>query len=434
MKLLFGIGQRVDRRTIAWLFGIFVVVLLAVNIMLWIGPGLPTPKGVGSLVRDPIVLTIIGAVVTFLVIDRWRRIETELSDLQSNQTSALRDIREDAKALTSEQTETITRKAAAIESRIGALLEDHPWIADITENEFIPDAGSCRIVLRTAEELLATNRVSLIYEYLFFWAKRDSGKARLEGTADDFFSLAAFCEEALGDEYLAFLVMREGYYNAMNRMLLIPDYLRCSIRCGRFSDTVRVARELKRILIPAWWNRVLVFTGRSNPFRKANFAMRGYAALAVFSAVSGDDGTTNERLDKAKEYARTSDDAAEMLNATAEICTIRGDYAGAGAMLGGMNESTSSENLYRSAQVYRTLGDTKRVQAILAIAESRRVSSYTPRSVQEVRPLQSVPPNVSQDSELDEHAQPTDSQGRRVVPSPVTSVEGPAVGESQHNV
>jgi len=412
----FSLLKKIDRRTIVWLLTLVVLTLLAANIALWMGRSNASPPVALGVIRDPVVLAIVGAVLTFLVVDRWRRLEGEISELRQSQASSLSEIRDDAKALAQGQMEGVTRKAQAIENRIENLLEDHPWIADVTENEFLPDASSCRIVLRTVEELLSKGKVPLAYEYLFSWAKGGGRNGwSLEGTAEDFLALARFCEQEFGDEYLAYLVLAQGQRNALNGALLLPQFVRSSIWHGDADGTRIAVKSLRAQVAPSPWHRFVWKLRRRSSYRGAGFVFDGLTALAIFDAVSGDQESSETLLTAAERYAAPMRAESEVLHARAEICVLRGDYEKAEKLLDGRPSAHQGpDSIFKTAKLYRSLGLVEKTRALLpqsgaririkplarqvpsvatsltdrdtsAVSEEQRQSTATPASVEEQR-------------------------------------------------
>src|SRR6202035_3780398 len=266
------------------LFAAFITLVL-LNVGASWGSKISKTQSMVALLRDPIVLAVIGAIITFLLVDRWRRLEGEISEIRQSQFAALQALREDAKNLFAENVEGATRKAQAIENRIGTLLADYPWIAEITESDFIPDASSCRVVLMTAEDLIAQGRVALAYEYLFSWLKKTIHEPGLEGSAEDFIDLAEFCERTLMDEYLGFMILREGTRRSIGSTQLLPDYLKRVVRFGRLEEAEPIAGQLRRIVSPSWRRRLWGML-RSRPlYKRSAFIARSMASLAVYEAL-----------------------------------------------------------------------------------------------------------------------------------------------------
>ena len=165
--------KKLSASVLLWISVALIIMLLLFNVLAKWESGGASPDNGGltfeNLAKEPLVLTAIGAILVFLLVDRWRRIEIEISNIRTKQFDVLKNVRDDAENIVKGRLESTTRKAKAIESKIGGLLEEHPWISSITENDLIPDASSCRIVLRTCEQLLIKNRDSLLYEYIYSW-------------------------------------------------------------------------------------------------------------------------------------------------------------------------------------------------------------------------------------------------------------------------
>jgi hypothetical protein len=354
------------------------------------------PQGVLDFLRDPVVLTVLGAIFTFLAIDRWRRLEGEVSEIHKTQTGVFSDIREDAKTLVRDGVEEAARKAQALDDRISSLLDDHPWIADITENEFIPDASTCSIVLATSKDLWAKKRASLVYEYLFGWVKRPPNKQGLEGTAADFFSLADFCEWVVGDEYLSFLVLREGTQRSIGSSLLLPRYLRDIVHLGRLEEARTIAEKLQVAVFPKWYQKLWRGARLKPTYMKADFRFEAANALAIYASAVGRGEDSERYLVTVRELAKNLRGEKEEGMGAAEIALVHGDYADARKILDGLGASKSDGRL------------GQRVAKLQAALEKYGEGT---RFVASVGP--SAPPVTTKSNEREEKTVPFDEEARK---------------------
>jgi hypothetical protein len=196
-----------------------------------------------------IVLAIAGPLFVFFIIERWRRMESEISEVRRMND----DIGQKLERKVSGYLEDKTRKLDAMDNHLRKLLEDHPWIAGLTENNFIPKVPSCRAVLSTAIELHDQGKDALVYEFLFGWLKKTDRVPRLEGTLDDFFDLIRFCERELCDEYLCVLILRAVAVEHESGGRVLPEYVRRLLRSGDYAAAKRAANLLRRIVERPWW-------------------------------------------------------------------------------------------------------------------------------------------------------------------------------------
>lgn len=364
---------KINSTVIVNVFLALAIVLLLANIITANGIGSPNSLVFINIFKDPIVLSIAGGILTFLLVDRWRRLESEISEIRQNQVAALKDIREDAKIFTQDNIDITVRKAQVIEEHINGLLEDHPWISDITENEFIPDASSCKIIQRTAEDLLIKGKLSLVYEYLFSWTKHKDKKPSIEGSADDFLDLAEFCERILGDEYLGFLILREGVSNAINGTLLLPDYLKRLVRHGRFFDVEKTSKQLKDEVDPDWYTKIVYFLQRRRFYQSSRFLNRAYMSLALSEAISGDVNKSIKYLNQAKQISNKIGSEDNIVCVEAEMSLVFGEFASAHSFIEKLkiDETTSDDSSYEIARIYRALGNIDKYQELMELVFNR---------------------------------------------------------------
>lgn len=356
-----------------------------------------------DFLKDPLVIGILGAAFGFLIIDRWKNIEQEISETKKDQIETLKNIRDDAENIIKGRLESTNRKANAIESKIGGLLEEHPWISSITENDLIPDASSCRIVLNTCHQLIKTDRLPLVYEYLYGWINksRDS-EYKLSGTVADFMNLAEFCERFLGDEYLGLQIMKESANKASNHLQAYPEYLKKLIRSGHYEDARSVARYLRRQLPLTMGNKRLHFL-RSKLYH-AGFLFNSYTALMLYYALT-------DRVDKLDGVANTAKFLADKIEAidyykciVAEVHIIRGEHVQARSCLDELTHESlprfsahtmaySQEIVYHVARLYRYIGDIEKFNELIKLYQIDRLAELS------IIPSYSTPNNF-EDEEL----------------------------------
>lgn len=331
-----------------WISVILIVILLIGSfISSWLSKGeSESSTGILSeLINQPLFLSAIGAILVFLLVERWKRIETEISNIRTNQYTILKGIREDAENIVKGRMNSTTRKAKAIESKIGGLIEEHPWITSITENDLIPDSSSCKIIMKTCERLIQLKRHSLLYEYIYSWFHDDSKiNSKLIGTADDFVNLAEFCERVLDDDYLGLLVIKIGVERASNRLQLYPDLLKRLVRNGNYNDSRKYAIYLKKIL-------PLRFKFLKIPYFRVmglstDFIYRAYCSLVLFESLKRNKIRVNIYLDRASQISRKIEKEKDIICTQAEANVILGNYQFVEQTLDSLNIHESNDQSF----------------------------------------------------------------------------------------
>src|ERR1700755_2377130 len=82
------------KTVLPWVVVFILLIFLIANYM----KNVPDSMGFNNflaLLREPIVIAIITVVIGFLIFDRWKRLETEISDITKNRDEALKDVREE---------------------------------------------------------------------------------------------------------------------------------------------------------------------------------------------------------------------------------------------------------------------------------------------------------------------------------------------------
>ncbi len=259
-------------------------------------------RSIIDVVTNPIVVTVGGAVITFLAFDRWRALENEVSNLRNAQLETLNKIRESAESSVRTQLEDVTRQANVIQGRISSLVDEHPWISEISELEIVPDSKMCRLIVAAAEEMLATGRGLLCYQYLSAVLGRESDMV-LEGVADDFRELAAFCELVLGDHYMAYQALRAATRSPTASTAIAAATLRLAVRYGDRTAAAAFARQIRPIVQQHWATRFLPFLAPHNNV-PASLLRDSLLALALYEGTYGEP-TAAERY--IRRYAKDDD-------------------------------------------------------------------------------------------------------------------------------
>jgi hypothetical protein len=267
--------------------------------------------------------------------DRWRYIEKNIQSLKDNQNEAVKDIKEASKERVETYLKDKTRKIDAVDSRVSGLIEEHPWIAAITENELVPKVMSCRIVLITAEKFLEEGKVGLLYEYLYSAVRSDDdSQSKLEGTLDDYLDLVNFCDHKLEDDYLGYLIFSICYKNSGNSILISPDYLIRLIRFNNYGSAIRVSKQVKKAVFTKWWGKIFPKSEYDALANRKRFVLRGLISLSLFEAFSGKEKESERILARATSLAKSrTEDLISVQCANAERQAILGNYIEAADVL-----------------------------------------------------------------------------------------------------
>jgi len=223
-------GPKADRSRGAKLFRaavllavVAVVLLTAITVFsVFVPPG--ERSNVTDWASTPLISSVIFLAVGFLLFDRWRNVEEDVARLREDQFEAVERIRSSAQDLVKGDVDRSTLRADGLEARVASLEDDHPWIKDLSEHEFIADAWSVRVVVLTLQYLVSTDRIPLAFEYVWHVLHSESSR-RLVGPAGDFDELANYCFEVLGDAYLGRAVLAAGISRMGLHGDLGPRYL-----------------------------------------------------------------------------------------------------------------------------------------------------------------------------------------------------------------
>ena len=345
----------------------FLIILLAIVAASFFLNSLGLFQHTGNIANDTPVQKIIagsvfGLLITFFVFERWKKIENDIKGLSDTRNNAVKEIKEEAKEKIKTYFDDKTRNIEALNSKVDRLSEDHPWLVSITENDLIPNVPLCKIILKTAQNFLAQGKEALVYEYLYSYLQKQSDeknqRTKLEGTLDDFFDLAEFCEQELDDEYLSFLVIRELYETYGFSLAVAPHYIRKLIRASYLDEAKKVSDRLRRYILPSWWRIVLVKVSKKTLAIQPRYATNSLIALSLMESVQG-----NSK--QAKHYAKKAEEEGNKIQAQclvecgkAEGSLLLGEYEEASRLLSEIRESDCSTNNYHEiARIYLLLGD-----------------------------------------------------------------------------
>ena len=297
---------------------------------------LPNVKDNGdflSFLKDPaFIVSIFVVVFTYLIIDRWKSIEARIEKLKDDQRTTIEEINREADKKISDKVEKMIDRAETVDQKVSSLIENHPWIGLLTENNIIPDIPTCHVILDTANKLLKMENVkrALVQEYIYFWVgkrtnhkkKKDEEKVQLEGTKEDFLRLMIFCEDELKDEYLSFLVLQSGYSFTKT---LTPYYLRRLIDYGYIQEAKNVVTTLKNSIKITFLSKfIAVFKDRY--YMNADYISRCLAVMALFESIKGRNKKSKQYLENSFRLAKKTKSTDYITCVQSEIQYYNGDY------------------------------------------------------------------------------------------------------------
>jgi hypothetical protein len=338
-----------------------------------------------SLLTNPISLAIATGIMIFLIVERWRNIEAEIEKVRDEQSRTLKEIRDDSEELAKSKVDQVANRAQAIEGKISDLVDKHPWVEDISKMEIIPDSPLCRVVLATAEELLATRAPLLCYEYLSS-ILRTSSEISLEGVADDFLDLSYFCGIALQDDYLAYRAIAKGIDCATAVNELTPYYLRLAIRHSVYGTATRTAHTIMSQVNPPGITHFLVtlLTNRGGIMgylpmfviersRRRDSEAEALASLAIFEAAYGRKDRAARFLQKARKRSEGTGESVVLRSAAVEVALFSGPRKDAveGARALNVDDTLSSSALLELQAVLRKAELRDPVEKVTAILRAR---------------------------------------------------------------
>lgn len=294
----------------------------------------PAGTDAGKSPISSVVTAVIGgllmAVLVFLIPERWKRIESEMLSLREAQVKTLDDVRKRADERINEKLDSATRQAQAIREHVSNLADRYPWIKGIADAEFTPDSCSCQIVLRNAMKFVSQGQDGLAHEYLFGWTRSDKDHPVLEGSVYDFYDLARFSAYVLKDEYLALLMLGEGYRESARQLLIAPTYLKNLLRLGMFSDAMQLADAIRQRTFPTWKEHLKkAWQGWIRTKRLSQKDVKPiideYTAFALFKSFAGDKEAVARSIEKARALSTQRRDKVMVMLNEAECAAVLGD-------------------------------------------------------------------------------------------------------------
>ncbi len=338
------------KKVIKFRINTFIVVLITAILTIWIysaffKKGNTVPENLNNVekttvptinkdfIEERMFPILLAALITFLFVDRWRRTETEIDNINKTQREAIKDIKDEAKELIDSSIESTKSKAETIESKISDLINEHPWITSVTENEIIPDAPSARVVLRTIENLYEEGSITLIYEYLYNWLENEDNKKHLLGTYDDFMDLSTFSERKLSDDYLSLRFVEYGYGYSTNKKRFLPNLVVKQIRLGNIGTAYKNIKTLKLNLHITRFSKLKAIFLYDNYSNNQRFRLESFGALALYESFRGREKTTKFYISEMEKIAANlhSKDFSQLL--IAEINIINGNHDEANKIL-----------------------------------------------------------------------------------------------------
>lgn len=202
---------------------------------------------------------IIVALFTFLWVGRISQLESSVSYTQKKCDDIRSELQKELKDLSETEAEKWKKEGESLAKRVDRILENHPWLDEITKRDFVVESTNCRSVYHSIIHLYESKKLSHLSEYIDYLLhppKNSLLKERggLDGSLSDFQRISNFCYFYLDDEYLSHqFLIRMVDKIGRNNISCATTTLFSSIRSGDLRLAGSLHRSLRARLTYPWW-------------------------------------------------------------------------------------------------------------------------------------------------------------------------------------
>ena len=198
--------------------------------------------------ESPLIVSVVGALIIFLAVDRFRELAKKVSDLEERIYELTGTFSSTLDRSIEETQAQLADRWERIETRLRNLTENYPFLEALDDHDLLVNSRTTVAALGNVRALMSSGKTNLAYEVLYFTATR-KGDQKVFGTPKDFESLALVALVSFEDEYLCDLLLSRASAAAGKRHpLWSARRLQMAILTGRLSLAADLSVSLKRVL------------------------------------------------------------------------------------------------------------------------------------------------------------------------------------------
>lgn len=282
------------RNSLAWpreiiLYVLLIFVFVASSaIFIFQTPSEEWPDIIDYIISNPLTVSIIGALVVFLILDRFRDLSKSIGNLDDRVHDQQGSFQRELENRVDETQRKLSDKWQRIETKLGDISQTYPFLEDINNYDILVNAPTAVAALKNIEILIASDRPNLAYHIIHQVAvESDSSEERFSGSPNQFETLGLLALALFDDSYLCDRLFIRASRGANERGIVwAARRLQLAALTGRVALVVELSEYLSKRLSERYW---LFLPGKANIERilAERDVLEIKTALALSEAVKG---------------------------------------------------------------------------------------------------------------------------------------------------
>jgi hypothetical protein len=273
---------------------ILYILLIAVfvassTIFIFQTPAENWPDIIDYIISNPLTVSIIGALVVFLILDRFRELSKSLGDLDNRVHEQQGSFQRELEDRVDDAQRKLSDKWQRVETKLGDISQTYPFLDDINNFDILVNAPTAVAALKNIEILIGSDRPNLAYHILHQVAmESDLADEKFSGSPNQFETLGLLAFALFDDSYLCDRLLVRAARGANERGIVwAARRLQLAALTGRVALVVELSEYLSKRLSERYWS---FLPGKANIERM--LAERDIVeiktALSLSQAVIGD--------------------------------------------------------------------------------------------------------------------------------------------------
>ncbi|WP_299971365.1 hypothetical protein [uncultured Roseobacter sp.] len=213
------------------------------------------PDLIDYIVSNPLTVSIIGALIVFLILDRFRELSKALTEIESRLYDHQGTFNQELENRVDETQRKLSEKWQRIDTKLADISQDYPFLDDINNFDMLVNAPTAIAALKNISILISSGRPNLGYHILYELSVSDKPRTTsFYGSPAQFETLGLFALAYYDDAYLCDLLFQKAGRVASEREIVwTARRLQLATLTGRLSLAVQLSEILSRHIKKRTW-------------------------------------------------------------------------------------------------------------------------------------------------------------------------------------
>ena len=215
------------------------------------------PKIAQYLVSNPILATIVGAVIVFVTIDRFREMSLRIGALDRTVVEISQNVNQALDDNYKKAEDTLSARFERIEGALQDVESRYPWLKALGEQDFVVNVPTLSAILQNLKLHIENRDMHLAYELLYEAANGD-----FEGDLRLYEELAIIAFVIYDDAHTSDVLLRKAQDNSrVMRAVWMAKRLFLATVSGRLALGEQLSRQIESLRKKSWYSSIIsIFT------------------------------------------------------------------------------------------------------------------------------------------------------------------------------